>query len=170
MSQRFTFIWLVEEITSYDLRSKLLEALWFCDAWLNDNIYWLTKSNLCASETTFIQQKKELWRKAVAKKGFLLSLQALSTIMYYQLNDSLEVLKTVLSTQTVKFNVRMIREGGFEWSTCLILQGIITNRNYGSLDFRSANHKGKLFCLNVLGVIQSYWTFSCSEEWREQLN
>lgn len=44
-----------------------------------------------------IQQKKELLREAVAKKGFLLSLQALSTIMYYQVNDSLEVLKTVLS-------------------------------------------------------------------------
>ena len=124
VSQRFIFIWAspcVDGITSYDLRSKLLEALWFCDAWLNDNIYWLGKSNFCATETTFIQQKKELLREAVAKKGFLLSLQAQSTIMYYQVNDSLEVLKTFFSTQTVKFNVRMIREGGFEWSTCLIL-------------------------------------------------
>ena len=49
-----------------------------------------------------IQQKKELLREAVAKKGFFLSLQALSTIMYYHVNDSLEVLKTVLSTQTLK--------------------------------------------------------------------
>lgn len=49
-----------------------------------------------------IQQKKELSREAVAKKGFLLSLQVLSTTMYYQVNDSLEVLKTVLSTQTLK--------------------------------------------------------------------
>ena len=72
MSQRFTFIWAspcVDGITSYDLRSKLLEALWFCDAWLNDNIYWLGNSNFCATETTFIQQKKELWREAAAKKG-----------------------------------------------------------------------------------------------------
>ena len=26
--------------------------------------------------------------------------------------------------------------------------------NHGSLDFRSANHEGKLFCLNVLGVAE----------------
>ena len=50
-----------------------------CDSvneWLNDNIYWLAKSNFCAAETKFVQKKKELWREAVTKKGFLLSLQA----------------------------------------------------------------------------------------------
>ena len=81
------FIWaspFVDEITSYDLRSKLLEALWFCDAWLNGNIYWLGKSNVCASETKFIQKNKELWREAVTKKGLFLSLQAHSTIRVWK--------------------------------------------------------------------------------------